>query len=247
MTLERHFIKNWQNIMSKKIQLFCIPFAGGSSTAFNELCQNLDEFVVPYVIEYPGRGSRMKEPFAENLEMLMKDVKEQIVNSRIPGIPFALFGYSMGTAIAYDMAQFELEESPVHLFASAREALFHYIKSQEYALMERDEFKQKIIDFGGINEQILKNERFLDIYMKPIYADYKLWNQYVYKEKGKLNCKITVFYSEKDTPYEKVIGWREMTKKRVDFYEYGRNHFFIQHHAKEMAEIINKNLFEYLN
>lgn len=230
--------------MSKKrVQLFCIPFAGGSAASFKELNSYLDEAIDVHAVEYPGRGMRIGHPFVNTMDELVQDVKDQIEANRIQGIPFALLGYSMGVEVAFNLAQFMLEEKPSHLFFAAREAIQLNTKGHDYALLSKEQFIDKIVEFGGVDERILNNKRFCDIYMRPVYADYKLLHEYVFKsEYGKLNSDLTVFYCEKDTPFAKIKGWSEHTSGNTVFYEMGDNHFFIKQHAKEMAETINLKL-----
>lgn len=228
---------------SKKIQLFILPFAGGSAAAFTELSSLLAEWIEVYVIEYPGRGSRLSEPFCDTMEDLIEDSKKQIETLRKAELPFALMGYSIGVEVSFDLAQYALDEKPEYVFFAAREAIHYDTAGHDYVLLKEDDFQKKIIDFGGIDERVIKNKRFLNIYMRPVHADYKLLNQYIYKkEKGKLGCDMTVFYCEKDTPYEKVKEWETHTEGEIDYFELGENHFFIRKYAREMAEIINQKL-----
>lgn len=232
----------------KRIQLFCIPFAGGSAASFTQLSGLMDESIDVHTVEYPGRGARSREPFYDKVGQLIADVKNQIISQRNETLPFALLGYSMGVEIAYDLAQYGLPEKPVHLFFSAREAIQYNTNGHDYSLLPTDEFIEKIVSLGGIDERIRKNRRFLEIYMRPVYADYRLLYQYAYKpENGKLDSDVTVFYCEKDTPYRKVKEWEKFTLGRTDFYELGDSHFFIHHHAAEMADIINSKLANWTN
>lgn len=231
----------------KKIQLFCIPFAGGSASAFNELCTLLDERIDVHVIEYPGRGTRKNDPFCNTMDDLIEDAKRQVEEKRNKELPFSILGYSMGVEVAFDLGQFELNEKPVHLFFAAREAICYDTKGHDYSLLKMDSFIDKIVSLGGIDERILNNRRFLEIYMRPIYADYKLLYQYIYKkERGQLNSNVTVFYCGRDTPFIKVKDWSEFTTFNTDFFELGNNHFFIQQHAQDMADIINHQIIKYI-
>lgn len=228
---------------SKKVQLFILPFAGGSASAFKQLNELINENIEVHVIEYPGRGSRNSEPFCETMESLIADALRQVEEHRDDRLPFALMGYSMGVEVAFDLAQYALKEKPVHLFFAAREAIYYDTNGHDYALLELPAFMEKIVSLGGIDERILSNKRFLEIYMRPIFADYKLLNRYVYREeKGLLNSGLTVFYCEKDTPFLRVRGWETVNKAQTEFFEMGDNHFFINQHATEMAKIINSRL-----
>ncbi|MBQ9765492.1 MAG: thioesterase [Lachnospiraceae bacterium] len=229
--------------MNKKIQLFCVPFAGGSEVSFKEMISLLDERIEAVPIEYPGRGRRKADAVYEKMDELILDVKRQIESARNKNIPFALMGYSMGCEIVFDLAQSVLEESPAYLFLAAREAIKYDTRGHDYCLLDKDEFARRIVELGGIDQRLTRDKRFLDIYMRHIYEDYKLLHDYVYKpEKGPIRQNTTVFYSEKDTPFAKVEEWKEVVTGTIDFYEFGDNHFFINQYAKEMADIISDKL-----
>ena len=55
---------------------------------------------------------------------------------------------------------------------------------------------------------------------------------------------LTVIYSENDTPRSNVETWSNLTKDKVDLYEFEDNHLFMFKHAAEMCKIINRKLME---
>ncbi len=229
--------------MSKSIQLFILPFAGGAASAFRELEGLLSENIDVHTIEYPGRGTRTSEVFCQSMDELIEDAAVQIKELRNPEIPFSLMGYSMGVEVAFDLAQYKLDEKPEHLFFCARETIDLDTKGHDFALLDKEEFAKKIIAFGGINPEIVENKRFLNIYLKPVYEDYKLLREYQYHpEYGTLTNNLTILYCEKDIPQRDVMGWSMVTTGDTRFYEMGNNHFFINDCANEMADIINREI-----
>ena len=226
------------------MQLFCLPFAGGSRASFNQLEYLLEPSIDVYTIEYPGRATRINEPFASSWENLMKDVKKQIIDQRIREVPFAILGYSMGTAIAYEMLQFRLDEKPIHAFLCARGCGGQFDVPGE--IKSKEKFAEEIEQLGGMDEKITKNKRLLKYFIGPVYEDYKLLNQYYYKkDKGMPEVDFTILYCEKDTSYDMVRQWKHRTKGRVEYYEMGENHFFIHDCVHKMTNIIcNTLLYE---
>lgn len=88
----------------KDIQLFCIPYAGGNASFFNNLKKYLEDFVEVYNLEYSGHGIRRREAFYHDFEELLIEVKEQIETHRKKDVPYAILGYSMGSLAAYELA-----------------------------------------------------------------------------------------------------------------------------------------------
>ena len=78
----------------------------------------------------------------------------------------------------------------------------------------------------------------------PLYrADYTLIGRYRF-ETLDLRTKIpaTIFYSGTDTPRREMEAWRRIFTGECEFAEYSGNHFFIQEHHGEMAEIIRQRM-----
>lgn len=223
----------------KSVQLFILPYAGGSAAAFKGLAGLLSSEIDTVIIEYPGRGRRIQELFADSWKMLVEDTKLQILDRRNRNIPFAVLGYSMGTALAYELIQHGLEEKPVHAFLCARGAGDRFDKSAGMATHE--EFILEMRMLGGIDKRIENDMRLIKYFTKPAYEDYRLLQEYIYQaELGMPECNFTVFYCEKDTPYSEVAMWKTRTTGTVTFHEMGKNHFFLLSDAEKMADVINR-------
>lgn len=231
----------------KKIQLFLLPFAGGSSASFQKLLPYISPQVEVVPVEYAGRGKRGSEHFIEDYHLFIEDVAKQI-NACIDNRRFAVLGYSIGAAVAYDLiAKQHLKSQPVHVFMCARGSLKKTAKSQTFADLSEEDFLKKMEELGGMDERILKNKRFLEIYMRPVKADYKIWSQFTYCGEGsKIPCNLTAIYCSKDSLSDGVTEWEGMTDGKVDYYEMGQNHFFINQHYEEIAGIINEHLRSYI-
>ena len=229
----------------KKMQLFILPYAGGSIAAFNRLTDSIDERVDVVTVEYPGRGTRVKEPLCGSIEDLLNDAIQYCCDRRVESLPYAVMGYSMGSVLAYEMIiRKSIPGELKHLFISAE--VSPKDRSLELRKVENPT-EERILErakrLGGLDERILKNRRFADIYIKPMLSDYRLFFDYRfggYTEKIKVDT--TFFYCENDTPCEDVLRWNELIDGEFDFHEMGENHFFINQHYEEMAVVINETM-----
>lgn len=167
----------------KQLQLFLLPFAGGSSVSFKKLTALLDMRIEPITIEYAGRMTRRAEPYIDNYECFLMDVAKQIYKQKKFEIPYAVFGYSLGSVLIYDLlSQDMLGGNPVHVFICSKGSLIDRNKDKEYSECSENEFIQEIAMLGGTDERILKNKRFHEIFLMPAKADFAVWEQYVFKE-----------------------------------------------------------------
>ena len=230
---------------SKKLQLFILPYAGGSIASFKRLTDLLDEQIDVVTVEYAGRGTRAKDQLARSIGELLDDAIRYCRERRIPEIPYTVMGYSMGSVLAYEIAvRKALEGELIHLFISAE------VSPKERSLELRkveNPTEERILErartLGGLDERMLKNKRFADIYIRPMLSDYRLFFEYRflgYPEKVKVDT--TFFYCEKDTAFADVQKWNELIDGQFDFHEMGDNHFFINQHYTEIAKVINDTL-----
>ncbi len=106
-----------------KPQLFCYTCAGGTGAFFDTIEKDLPEMqlVKP---DYPGHGSRRKEPFCRNFTELADDLFARF-RKEYAGGPYALFGYSMGSITAAEMLRRILADedlpNPACVFLAAHE------------------------------------------------------------------------------------------------------------------------------
>lgn len=229
------------------MQLFCLTYAGGTATFYNQIEQYIDNDIEVIKLEYAGHGSRYKEPFYEDFIELAEDMYRQIRMLLNVSQEYALMGYSMGSISLVELLKIIIEKNeialPTHAFLAAHEP---HAKAElmGYSDAELDEYvKERTVRFGGIPEKLINNKSFWRVYL-PIYRnDYAIIGKYDF---SKLDLKTTIpatlFYSETDTPIRDMRLWSNYFVGVIEYIEYVGSHFFIQEHCSEMCAIINKKL-----
>lgn len=232
--------------MGEKIQLFCIPYAGGTANAFSGLAKALGDDVLVSAIEYSGHGTRKAGAFYQDFAELAADVLEEIKKVRRPELPYAIFGYSMGSVAVYELLwRYLADDQPQHIFLAAHEAPDVEWESKEYAAYDDEHFMDMLIGFGGFEEsdrQMLGNRFFRRLFFQPIREDYRLLAEYKMQEYHPLPVDATMFYSPLDIPTEQIETWKRFAGGEIEFVPLGKNHFFIREHADEMAEIMRRKM-----
>ena len=232
--------------MKPEAQLFCFTYAGGTAAFFDDLERDLPEYEV-VKIEYAGHGTRYKEPFYQNYDELADDVT-RIVQERWTGIPYALFGYSMGTVTLMEVLRRILRSDmpkPKHLFLAAHEP-----ESRKQLRGMTDEqleewIRNRIIQLGAVPKQLLSNKSFWRTYL-PIYkADYQIIGQHRFEELDvQTDIATTIFYSETDTPLATMQPWRDFFTGLCEFQRFNGQHFFIKEHHVQIGERIAADMRE---
>lgn len=236
-------------VKMKKLKLFCLPYAGGSSGIYAKWSRRLDNVVEIIPVELSGRGRRFSEPLYNSLDEAVEDIYKIIEKRIVSSERYAIFGHSLGGLIAYELAQrirLEGKPQPVHIFFSGTRP--PHIKSDTdntYALSD-EEFKNKLTELGGTPEEILGNQELLDVFLPILRADFKINDTYEYTgNKEQLNCGFSVLGGITDNiKQEELAEWRDHTTGRCDIFMLDGGHFFINSHTDEVIRIVENCLEE---
>lgn len=228
--------------MVDKIKLFCFPYAGGSSTVYARWRRYLNENIELCPVELPGRGSRMAERLKDSMEEIVNDAYSSIEKKL--DCPFAFFGHSMGSIIAYELClklfnQKELK--PVHAFFSGRRA--PHLDRQEEIIhkLPDDVFKERIIALGGTPVEILEYPELLDIFLPILRADYKAVETYAFKHNdADLGCDISILNGKQDDiTFFEIAEWNRHTSQNCKIHMFEGRHFYINECYADVIVIIN--------
>lgn len=231
--------------MLNNSQLFCFTYAGGTASFFDNI-KNHMKFVDLVSFDYAGHGKRFREPFYKSFSELADDLYIKL-KEKYTGGHYSLFGYSMGTISVVEILKRIIESSsiraPDYVFLAAHEPFSKNFLCTNNKL-ELDNLVKKItIGFGDIPEELINNQSFWRMYL-PIYrADYSIINEYNFDNLLiRFDIPSVIFYSEKDTPYDRIKHWDNYFSCGCDYHEYNGSHFFMKDHYSEIANIINDKI-----
>ena len=85
------------------LRLICFPYAGAGMPAFHAWPAALPETIELRVVQLPGRGARLRERRFEQMPPLI----EALDTALLPLLdrPFAFFGHSLGSIVAFEAAR----------------------------------------------------------------------------------------------------------------------------------------------
>jgi external thioesterase TEII len=236
--------------MRKKINLLCLTFAGGSKYSYRVFYDKAPPFLNIVTLEYPGRGSRIKEQLISEIHTLVDDLYRQIKDI-VDTERYAIYGHSLGGLIAYLVTLKLLENNhtrPEHVFITGTEgpASSSRLEKKRY-LLPKNEFIEEIKDLGGMPDEILQSEELLD-YLEPILRnDFKISETYIYDNHLPLNIPMTIITgTEEDMKNEDILLWQNESTLPVEFMQMEGGHFFILQHTDRILEIISRKLQKHL-
>jgi surfactin synthase thioesterase subunit len=230
----------------KKINIICLPFAGGNKYSYRAYSGSYTASLNFVTLEYPGRGARIKEALIFNLVDLVDDLYSQCIALINEG-DYALYGHSMGGLISYLLAKKILANNlnvPKHLFMTGTVGPSAPARlEKKRSLLGKEAFLQEIKDFGGMPDEILKNDELLDFFEPILRADFTVSESYRHSASPPLNIPITVITgSQEDMEINEIKTWQRETTEPVDFKVLSGGHFFIYEHVERIVNIIITNL-----
>ncbi len=233
----------------RKVKLFCLPYAGGSSAAiYYKWKKYLDSNIEVVPVELAGRGRRMSESSYDSMLNAVEDVYN-IIKPIIKDCDYAFYGHSMGTIIAFELCRkimSENERQPLHLFVSGRYPPSTRRAEKYLSRLPDNIFLEEVCKLGGTSTEIVANKELCDIFVPILKADYRIIEEYKYiNSDKKFNCGITAFNGKGDTEvsYNEVKEWGKHTLLQNPIYEFEGNHFFINDKIAEITEIINSTIY----
>lgn len=234
-----------ENRQMEKTKLFCFPFAGGSSLAYNPWRKEVTSSIDLIPVELAGRGVRNQEQLYSNLQMAVDDLFEQIVPQLVHA-RYAFFGHSMGSWIVYELVKKIQNENfnlPEHVFFSGKEAP-HVNKDRVYSESLNDEqLIEHICQFGGIPDELLRSEEFMSSYLRILRADLQLIEHYQPNGIEKVMCPISVLNGiDDDLDLADLLAWEKLTTETCRIYHFNGGHFFIREQMKHVIDTINDTL-----
>ena len=230
----------------QKINLFCLPFAGGNRYSYRLYEENLPDFIRLIPLEYPGRGARLNEPLVTDINWLVDDLYYQIRHF-IDKERYAIYGHSMGGLVACLLSRKVIMNShlnPLHVFITGTQGPSALSRGEKMRhLLNKEEFIDELKALNGCPDEILNNDEMLSYFLPILQADFKASETYKYQEYEPMNVPFTVITgTEENMKPEDIQLWQRETIARVDFRRLPGKHFFIFQYAHKITEIIAKKL-----
>src|SRR5690606_28289447 len=116
---ENIWIRLWPSRQPPSIRLVCFPYAGAGASMCNGWTDYLADDIELLAIQLPGRENRLREEPLQELAPLKKEL--EAILPHYFDLPMALFGYSFGGTIAFEVAR-EMNDHgvpPCHLIVGA--------------------------------------------------------------------------------------------------------------------------------
>jgi surfactin synthase thioesterase subunit len=224
------------------VKLFCFPYAGAGASIFRLWAERLGERVELWPIQLPGRENRIREGYPTSVS----DVADALVADRALRFEgrFVFFGHSLGTLLAYEVAQrlrYSGRPQPAHLIMSAHRAPHVPLPHPPTWNLPAPEFQRRLKELNGTPVEVFNNHDLLDLIVPLMRADLRLDETYVYPHTHEvLSCPITVFGGTRDaeTREDHLDAWGHVTTGMFERRMFDGDHFFIRSSSTTLIDAV---------
>lgn len=215
------------------------PHAGGAAVNYRPLALALAAGADTYVMQYPHRADRFREPPAETVPDLARSLFDAAPWHRLA--PLRLFGHSMGSLVAFEFARIA-EEHGIEiqrLWASAGPAPGVVAGLRKVPTSDAD-LRAELTQLGGTDPRILADEEFLTLLLAPVRADYLAFNRYRCAPEVTIRADINVLGGRSDDRVgtDLLERWAEHTTGECTVSLYDGGHFYHYEHIDTLAKRI---------
>lgn len=226
------------------INLFCLPFAGGTKYSYKGYEKIVPDFIKVVPIELPGRATRMQEKAFTSMHDMVDDIFIQIKDKLHH--PYAIYGHSMGGWLTYLLTKKIVATGltpPLGLFVTGCGGPSIEISEPARYLLPKDKFIDKLRELGGSPDEILENAELMEFLEPILRADFQAVDTYKYEESEPFEVPITVVIGlQERATYEEAMAWQKETTMPIVVQQFPGKHFFIYDFEEEIMKLIIKNL-----
>lgn len=230
-----------------RLRLFCLPYAGGAASIYRVWSQYLPADIEVCAVQLPGRENRIREKPFRSIDSLM----QPLLSNLLPFLdkPFALFGHSMGSLIAYEFAHLLEQQQQLKatkLFVSGRrspllpepEQLLHTLESDDAfltALQQR---------YRNIPAVIFDDHEMRALFVPLLRADLTLVESYQHSARTPLSTPIIGFGGDADRRVSDadLSAWQPLTQSGFHLHMFPGGHFYLEDQIQPLLSRIAAEL-----
>lgn len=226
------------------IRLVCFPHAGGSAQFFRPWRAELPPDVELYAVQYPGRLDRSAERSVDDMAELAEAVTTAILP--LTDRPVALFGHSLGSAVAYEVARrlcTRPDAAPARLFVSGRPGPGRQRRTTRH-LATDDVLWAETGRLGGTDAAMLRDAELREVFLPVLRSDYRLAETYRPADGPPLPCPISVLVSSGDTEVtpDEARAWSACTTAGFTIRVFSGDHFYLGPRRAEVADEVVRRM-----
>jgi surfactin synthase thioesterase subunit len=211
------------------LRLVCFPHAGGTAVFYRRWRDELPPGIELYAVQYPGRLDRIAEPCIDDMDTMADAVTAAV--TPLLDRPLALFGHSLGSVVAYEVARRLGERRlglPVRLFVSGRAAPDRARPGNKH-LASDDILWDELRRLNGTRPEVFNDRALRDAFLPALRSDYRLVEGYKPRPGPPLSCPLSVLLGDRDVEctVAQAQSWGALTRADFTVRVFTGDHFYL--------------------
>ncbi|GAA2425470.1 alpha/beta fold hydrolase [Streptomyces macrosporus] len=239
------WLKRYRPVRAPRLRLICFPHAGGSAGVFRRWTETLPPDVELVAVQYPGRQERFDEPCVDDMTSLADRITDVVTS--VLDRPVALFGHSMGAAVAYEVTR-RLEARhlarPAHLFVSGSVSPLEPRRRRDLHLRDDEGMLEGLTELGGMDDAVLADPDLLRLVLPCVRADLRLVETYRPVRLPPVATPVTAYAGAADAhvPREGAAAWSDLTSAEFNLRIFPGGHFYLMGQEPEVVGDVRARL-----
>lgn len=240
-----------------EVRLFCFAHAGGGAALFRQWEDHLSSSVDVCPIVLPGREGRLREPAYNHMADLIPALTDVLAPHT--DRPYALFGHSMGAAVAWEVARAlkawhsarttggnaaTAPGEPLILFVSGRRAPHLPTARRRFSDLTDDDLLTELATLNGTPSAVMDQPGLLDVFLPTLRADFELNELYTPLNAPTLTCPISGLHGDADPEVDpdEITAWRDAGEGGFSLRVFSGDHFYLKGPRPEVLDAIQEDL-----
>ncbi|MEB3963736.1 alpha/beta fold hydrolase [Streptomyces kunmingensis] len=229
-----------------RLRLVGFPHAGGTASLFHGWAARLPRGVELLATQYPGRQERLAEPCAESMEELadrITDALEDVLGPELAA-PLALFGHSLGSAVAYEVAR-RLDERhgivPARIVVSGRGAP-HTERGGTLHLLDDESLIASARGLGDLGSAVYDDPDLRPLLLPSLRGDFRLIESYRPTGPAPLRAPLTAVGGADDPgcSLTDLLSWQALTTSGYEHQVFPGDHFYLVPNEADLLTYLNQ-------
>ena len=227
-----------------RVRLLCFHHAGGSAAMYRRWRQRMPSAIEPVAVQLPGRADRFTEPAHDRMTALVDDLLE--VGKPLLDRPFACFGISMGSRVAWAFAhalrRYAMPQ-PVRLYLACDPA--PSTDDGTWLWQNRsDGLEGYLREMGGTPPEVLDQPELLRALLPTLRGDLTVLDTHDFHPTTPLDVPIHAFAAAEDRTIgpERMQPWRTETTAGFALHRLPGGHFLTDEAEDQVIRTIVEDL-----
>lgn len=227
------------------IRLICLPYLGGGAAVYRGWPEAFAPAVEVLPVELPGHGARVREASLTSVAAMVEALLDAL--EREFAEPYALFGYSLGGLVAFEVARSLIADGrppPAHVFVAAARPP-HLARREPAVSQGRDaDVLDALRRYDGLPEAVFADPEFAKLVMPAVRADLRAIETFRPRPPIPLVAPLTAFGGSSDATLSsaELADWRLWAGAGVRIVELPGGHFFLHGQRERLLAEVARDL-----